>query len=462
MKKILLIVVIIGVIGGGCYLFWRSKTDAFAKALEEEKIVKVVRGPIRLSVNSTGRVVSNLDVEIKCKASGQVIALPYDISDKVTSGALLVKLDPKDEKRRLEQAVVDLDSSKARLAQAKLNLQMAKSNLEIQKNRDAANLMSAEARARDARAKADRVKQLFEKSRVSREEYETADTTAVQAEVELQNARIALEDLKVQEQALETKKQDINLAQSQVQSNTVNLELARQRLTDTTVYAPIDATVSQRGVQIGQIISSPMSNVGGGSALLTLSDLSHVFVYAAVDESDIGKVQVGQRAEITADAFPETNFKGEVVRIATKGVVTSNVVTFEVRIEIVSENKSLLKPEMTANIEIVAAEKESVLLVPVDAVQRRKGKQTVSIPRAMGEPEERLVEAGIDSGVQMEIISGLKEGEQVLVRESAMDSRWSEAGNERRPGGQQGARSGAGAARRPPPMPMGGRGGGRR
>jgi len=284
----------------------------------------------------------------------------------------------------------------------------------------------------------------------------------VQAEVELQNARIALEDLKVQEQALETKKQDINLAQSQVQSNTVNLELAQQRLTDTTVYAPIDATVSQRGVQIGQIISSPMSNVGGGSALLTLSDLSHVFVYAAVDESDIGKVQVGQRAEITADAFPETNFKGEVVRIATKGVVTSNVVTFEVRIEIVSDNKSLLKPEMTANIEIVAAEKESALLVPVDAVQRRKGKQTVSIPRAMGEPEERLVEAGIDSGVQMEIISGLKEGEQVLVRESAMDSRWSEAGNERRPGGQQGARSGGGAARRPPPMPMGGRGGGRR
>jgi len=182
--------------------------------------------------------------------------------------------------------------------------------------------------------------------------------------------------------------------------------------------------LAARTVQIGQIIASGVSNVGGGTTILTISDLSHIFVLASVDESDIGKVQVGQPAMITADAYPSVTFMGKVVRIATRGVNTTNVVTFEVKIEVTSENKQMLKPEMTTNIEIVAARKEDVPLIPADAISRRMGKETVLVMKDDGTSEPRPVQIGINDGFRAEVLSGLEEGETVVIRKSDMESRW--------------------------------------
>src|SRR5207247_967479 len=145
-------------------------------------------------------------------------------------------------------------------------------------------------------------------------------------------------------------------------SDQVALGIAQQHLDDTKVLAPMDGVVAARTVQIGQIIASAISNVGGGTTVMTLSDLSHVFSMASVDESEIGKVQKGQSVTVTADAHRGRRFRGVVTRIATRGVNVSNVVTFEVQIEITDAKKALLKPEMTTNVEIIAAEKESALL----------------------------------------------------------------------------------------------------
>ena len=395
----------------------------------------VKRGDVRLAVACTGRVVANLDVDIKCKASGEIIRLPFDVSDEVKKGDLLLELDPVDEQRVLNLAKVDAEASQARLVIAQQNLTIAESDLATATRRAQAGLESAQAQATDARTKSDRMKQLLAQELVSQEEADTTSTSAIQAAADLVAAQVAMDELKTQEQGLELKRQDIVLAQTQVDSDKVALEQAQDRLADTKVVSPIDGILATRNVQIGQIIASGVSNVGGGTTVLTLSDLSHMFVLASVDESDIGKVAVGQETVITADAFPGRTFTGKVVRIATRGVSESNVVTFEVKIEVTAERHPLLKPEMTTNVEIVSAEQFGVLTVPSDAVIRKDRKRMATVVKN-GQKEEREVETGITDGVNTEIVSGLAEGETVLVQKGGGDSRWSGGGGPgSRPGG---------------------------
>ncbi|MCX8035544.1 MAG: efflux RND transporter periplasmic adaptor subunit [Candidatus Sumerlaeia bacterium] len=436
MKKLFIIIGILAIAGGSAaYIIRRNDRNA-SKDDPRIRFVKVERGPVSLSVSSTGRVIANLDVDIKCKASGQIISLPYDVSDKVTSGTILMELDPIDEERRVRQAEVRLAASQARLAQAEKALQVAERNLETEKKRAEAALKSSEARAADARAKADRMKQLFEKKLASQEEYDTAETAAVQAAADLQNAKVKLEELKTQEISVEMKRQDVALAKGDVESDRINLSLAQQQLKDTKVRAPMDAVVAARNVQIGQIIASGVSNVGGGTTIMTLSDLSHLFILAAVDESDIGRVKEGQQVMITADAYPGVMFQGRVVRIATRGVNTQNVVTFEVKIEVTSNNKDMLKPEMTTNVEIIAAQKDDVLVIPSEAISRRRGQPTVLVKNDDGTSVSREVEIGVNDGFRAEVISGLDEGETVVVRRGEAERRWRGGG----PGGPGGPR----------------------
>lgn len=427
MRKFLIVAVIVVAVGWVLYS-WLFKGDDTEE--EGPRIIEVQaeRGPLRLAVSSTGRVASNLDVEIKCKASGEVISLPFDISDVVKVDDLVVELDPVDEQRNVSKADVSLSASKARLIQSEQNLRIAIDNLGNAHKFADVNLESAQIRADDARAKADRMKELYDRKLVGFEEYESAETTALRAERDVETARIQLEELEIDEAALELRRQDVVLAKADVQSAQISLSIARQRLEDTKVYAPIDGVVTARFVQSGQIISSGISNTSGGTPVLTLSDLSRLFVLASVDESDIGNVQAGQRAVITADAYPGRMFTGMIERVAQRGVNTSNVVTFEVRIEVTGKDKSMLKPEMTANVEIIIIEKEDALTLPVNAVSRIKGKHIVTVRNEDGSTEEREVEIGINNGERIEIISGLNEDDIVIIDMGAMHSQWSRGG----------------------------------
>ncbi len=413
------------IIIGGTVLLWKRYATA-QQASENGKIetAVVTRRPLKQTVECTGRVVSNLDVEIKCKASGEVIKLPFDISDPVKMGDLLLELDPSDQARSVQQAEASLAASQARLAQAKVNLAVAEKNLIVEKQRTDASVKSAEARASDAQAKAKREQELLARKQSSVEDAETAQTTAVQALQELRTAQAQSEAVKASELELEARREEINLAQSQVDADLVSLSLAQQRLTETKVMAPIDGVVSARQVQVGQIIASGVSNVGGGTTVLTLSDLSRLFVLASVDESDIGSIALGQRATITADAYPGKEFSGEIVRIAAKGVNVSNVVTFEVRIEVLSDNKQLLKPEMTTNIAIITAEKDDALVVPATAIIRKEGNATVTVLDANGQQNSVPVETGIYTPEGVEILSGLQENDTTVVRSQDNASRW--------------------------------------
>jgi multidrug efflux pump subunit AcrA (membrane-fusion protein) len=135
-----------------------------------------------------------------------------------------------------------------------------------------------------------------------------------------------------------------------------------------------------------------------------------------------------QPVTITVDAFPGKKFKGKVIRIATKGVNVSNVVTFEVKVEVTSDNKNLLKPEMTANVQIISASKDDVLVVPVTALTRKKGKMTATVKLADGQTEERTVQVGLTDGERYEVLSGLKEGETVVFKKDEPQSKWRAGG----------------------------------
>ncbi len=442
------------VIVGIAVAFWLKKPQAKAEEAPQNEI-KIERGSLRSTVNCTGRVVAALDVDIKCKASGQIITLPFDVSDPVEEGDLLLELDPVDEARAVRQAGVETSASLARLAQAQTNYEIAERNVATERQRALAALESAEVRSRDASAKAKRIEDLLAKKLSSQEEYDTARTSAIQALADLESAKARIEDLKTKGIELNNRKQDVALAEASLEADYIALDNARQRLRDTKVYSPVNGVVATRSVQIGQIISSGISNVGGGTTVMVISDLSSMFIYASVDESDIGKIQVGQRALISCDAYPNMKFFGEVVRIATRGANVSNVVTFEVRIEVGERGLEYLKPEMTANVEIVVGEAEDVVLAPSDAVVRRKGRQVVNVKKPDGTFEEREVKVGISDGVNTEIQEGLKEGDIVRVQSGEQDSRWRGPGGER--GGDRGM-SGARQMRMMMPRPPGGGG----
>jgi HlyD family secretion protein len=424
MKKIIVLVVVVAVAAGGVY-YWKYRQAALENSAAEVTTAKVKRGPIVQAVSTTGRVVANLDVEIKCKASGQIVSLPFDVSDPVKKGDLLLELDPVDEQRAERQSEVALSASEARLAQAKQNLEIAQRNLATEKKRAQAALDAAQARQQDASAKCERLAQLLDKKLASQEEFETAKTSLAQAAADLENSRVRMEELETQEAALELKRQDVSLAEAEVESDKIALSIAQQRLRDTQVYAPIDGVVAIRNVQIGQIISSGISNVGGGTTVMVLSDLSRIFALATVDESDIGAVKLGQNVRVTVDAFPRIRFEGEVKRISTRGVSASSVVTFEVKIEVLGDGKTLLKPEMTANVEITIAEERNALQIPADAVFRKEGKSKVLVNKPDGTSEERVVEVGITDGASTQILKGLDEGDTVTIKKNAAESRWS-------------------------------------
>jgi RND family efflux transporter MFP subunit len=195
----------------------------------------------------------------------------------------------------------------------------------------------------------------------------------------------------------------------------------------TTIRAPMDGVISDLEIQKGTIISSAISVVGSGTSVITLSDMSHIFVLASVDESDIGNVKVGQNVDITADAYPGRHFSGKVVRIALTGVNTTNVVTFEVKIEVTSDDRELLKPQMTANVDIIEANKSNVVMVPMMAIMRKHQKTYVAVVKPDNTSEEREVTLGIDDGENEEVTSGLNGDEQVLAYKGDASNVWSAA-----------------------------------
>jgi len=235
--------------------------------------------------------------------------------------------------------------------------------------------------------------------------------------IEMQKNKIALmasslELAKANLEQISMKEKDIETAQASVNRSEIQLENVQDKLADTLVTAPLTGTILTKNVEEGQVISSKISSVAAeGAPLVTMADLEKIYVNTDVDETDIGKVKVGQLVEITVDAFPNQVFDGEVLRIAPQGKVIQNVTTFEVITEIKGDT-NILKPGMNAEVKIMAASANNVLLVPNEAILDVRGNKMV---RVVGEERPRSVETGVSNWEKTAIRSGLEQGETVIV-----------------------------------------------
>lgn len=445
MKKFVLFVILLSLCAVVTGYVYKQKNPGLSEqdlAAERPRDIFVERDTIDLRVATTGKVVSNLDVEIKSKASGQIVELPYDVSDEITSGFLLCELDPVDELRNVANREAQLQATRARLEQAQQQLEIAQADVDTGTSTALAELESAQVKFQELRSRMERQQELYRQRLVSSEELDILRSELSAAERSLRNAQVRVAELKNLPRTVELRKQDMILNQTEVTRAEIEMQNALQRLAETKIYAPMDGVITSRPVQTGQIIASGISNVGGGTTLMTLSDVSRLFINASVDESDIGKIRVGQDTVITADAFPGRRFTGKVVRVAAMGETVSNVVTFEVKIEVDETGLDLLRPEMTANVDIQAERREQALVIPNEVIQFDDTGYYVMVAGEGGTSETRRnIDPGITDGLKTEVLSGVQEGDRLLLPTS-LRSRWARGGGEEGRGGSGGLNRG--------------------
>jgi HlyD family secretion protein len=197
-----------------------------------------------------------------------------------------------------------------------------------------------------------------------------------------------------------------------------NLKQLEEQLSYTDIVSPLDGVVLSRDVEMGDAVSSILVLGSGATLVMTLGDTSEVYVKGKVDESDIGKVYLGQPARIKVESFKDKTFQGKVTRISPMGVEKDNVTTFEVRVSINNPGGEL-KAEMTANAEIILEEHKNVLQIPEGAILYDKDKKaSVEVPDPKGKEGKNkvAVNIGISNGAKTELLGGLKEGDQVVLQ----------------------------------------------
>ena len=263
---------------------------------------------LELTVEASGTVEAISSIEIKSKASGQILFLGAEIGDYVEEGVVLARIDQRTPTNTLAQANADLEVAKVRLTNAKNQFERSK------RLHDEGNISDKS----------------FEDAQ---ESFSSARAQLVRAEVFLENAKIALDD--------------------------------------TSVRSPIAGTVISRPAEVGQVITSPTSAVGGGTLLMEMADLDNVRVRALIDEIDIGKISIGQEVTLKVSAYRDKKFLGVVSKIEPMSRVDQNVTTFPVLIDI--ENKdNLLLIGMNTDVEIEILNEKVALALPAGSLRTRK------------------------------------------------------------------------------------------
>jgi len=363
--------------------------------IDPEKLVKVERIDLARSVVATGKIQPVTQVEIKSKASGIILKLPVNVGDRVHQGQVICELDQNDLLPRLRQAQAALGMADAMLKSSQAEYERSKVEAEgpdlpfLKHDMDRARQMYLEKVApRTMRDDAEK-------------NYELGKNRQRQAVVNLGVAQAA-----------------IRKAEAQVDQSRAQLSTAEEDLRNATIVSPIDGVVLSRDREVGDAVSSILTMGSGATLIMTVGDLREVYVKGKVDESDIGKVFLGQPARITVESYKDRKFAGKVTKISPMGVEKDNVTTFEVRVSISNETGKLMAT-MTANAEILLEERKGVLAIPEGALIYGKDRGIqVEIPDAGTETGRRrvTVTTGIGNGSRTQIVQGLNEGQQVILQ----------------------------------------------
>jgi len=369
---------------------------AKGSTIDPNKLAKVTRGDVARSVIATGKIQPITKVEVKSKASGIVEKLFVDINDRVTKGQDLARLD--------QQEVEDqVDAQRAQLASAQANVTTYEANVEQDKVNAAAPDLPM------YKATLDRNLEMQKEGIVSKQTLDDANRDYLAALTKRDSARAQI--------GVDTAK--LKQAQAQVLQSEASLKQLEQQMAYTTIEAPMDGIILSRDVEMGDAVSSILVLGSTATLVMTVGDTSEVYVQGKVDEADIAHVYLGQPARIKVESFRDRMFSGKVTKIAPMGVEKDNVTTFEVRVSINNPGGEL-KANMTANAEILLDEHKGVLTVPENAVMYDGQKNaSVQVPDKSQKDGGRKVpvKVGLSNGSATEILSGLKEGDQVILQQ---------------------------------------------
>ncbi len=278
------------------------------QAPQSYEAVPVERRNLVVSASASGAIEPVLTVDVKSKASGEIIGMNVQTGDDVKQDQLLASIDPRIPRNNLAQAEANLQVAQAQLSNAKA--QLARSDT------------------------------LFKAQAITQTEYDIAKLDYANANAAVIRARSDLEN-------------------------------ARDRMNDTKLRAPLAGTIITKNVELGTVISSPTTDVGGGTVLFKMANLDTVQIRALVDETDIGKVSPGLLSTITVDAYPNRPFEGSVLKIEPQATVQQNVTMFNVLVRIPNPNH-LLKPGMNTEVEIHVGQRQNVLAIPNAALRTQR------------------------------------------------------------------------------------------
>lgn len=369
----------------------------------EVEIAKVDEITIVETVSATGKIQPEIEVKISSEVSGEIIALPVKEGQVVKKGDLLVKINPDLYTSGLNRSVSNLSGTKAGLSQADASFREAKSNYE-------------------------RNKTLFEKGIISKSDWDKAIASFEVAKASKQSAYY------------------------NVQSASATVNEAKDNLGRTTIYAPADGTVSMLAVELGERVLGTQQMTG--TEILRVANLNNMEVEVDVNENDIVKINVGDSAKVEVDAYLKKEFKGIVTSIsnsASSALTADQVTNFKVKIRILKESYADLlqgqpasyspfRPGMTATVDIITTRKEKVLGVPISSIVV-KSDTAATAKIVVEDPEEkenkvtpksdkkfecvfvkvgdkakiRIIKTGIQDDTNIEITSGLKKGDVVIV-----------------------------------------------
>ncbi|HEY4682511.1 MAG TPA: efflux RND transporter periplasmic adaptor subunit [Candidatus Acidoferrales bacterium] len=363
--------------------------------IDPSKLATVERGDVARSVVATGKIEPLSKVQIKSKASGIVKTLYVNVGDSVRSGQVLAELDKEILVAQVREAKANLEAAEANLAAAQATYERNKVDAEgpdvpfLQKHLD-------------------RSRKLFTDGLIPLQSLDDAEKNYQLARNKQQSA---ITNLSVN-------RAEIQKAAALVAQARATLERADEDLRKSTIVAPIVGVLLSRDVEVGDAVSSILVLGSAATLMMTLGDVREVYVKGKVDEVDVAKIYLGQPARITLESFKDKKYSGKVTRISPMGIEKDNVTTFEVRCSIQNLDGEL-KTMMTANAEIILEEHKAVLTIPEGAVIYDKDRKTsVEVPEPSLKNGKRklAVAIGISNGARAEVLSGLKEGQQVVLQ----------------------------------------------
>lgn len=403
-------------------------------------LATVDRGDIDSTITATGNCNAVVTVQVGSQVSGNISALYADFNTKVKQGQLVARIDPAMFQARVDQASANLDSAKAAVVTARATVKKADSdiaNAEANVANQNANVVHAQSAVNDAKTKNARSLELLKEGIIAQADADSSQATYDQAvagldaaNAQVRAAQASVESAQAQREVAQTQ---LGAAQAVVKQDNAALEQAQLDLTHTEIRAPVDGTVVSRNMDVGQTVAASFQ---APTIFLIAQDLTKMQVDTNVDESDVGPVRVGQRANFTVDAYPGVIFPGTVAQIRQAPINVQNVVTYDV---VVAVNNADLKlfPGMTANVKILTGQALNALRIPAAALrfrpaasgtptaktrpangQKSAGQpafQTVYVLDQKGQPKAVRVQLGLSDGSYLQVLSGLNEGQRVVV-----------------------------------------------